>query len=262
MVLPVGAAHHCRVRTACVATIAALVVLSTGGAGAAAPSSFQLVFDGKHNASLLHEGPFSTTSPFCPSGTAADVSVDEATLTALRRFTCSAGGGFTAKVGPLPAEHGGSGSWQIVAGAGPLTDLRGKGTFASVRLSGDPADPSTITFRSTWTGLTDLDATPPTGHVTHWRATKLKHPKRTYRIQLGLSLTDNGGGPISYTLQLVDPRKPSNAIAFKLGTTGTGSLTRKLRIKVAKRTRRVQLKIHASDALGNESAFAKTFRLR
>jgi hypothetical protein len=249
-------------RTACVVAIAAVAVLSTGGAGAAAPASFQLVFDGEHNASLLHEGTFTTSDSSCPMGTAEDVSIDETTLTAVRQFTCDAGGGFTAKVGPLPAEHGGSGSWQIVAGSGPLADMRGKGTFTSVRLTGDPNDPSTITFRSTWTGVADLDATPPPIQVTHWHAKKLKRPKRAYQVRIGLSLTDNGGGAVSYALELVDPRRPSNAIAFKHGVTETGSVTRSLRIKVGKRTRRVQVKIDASDAVGNQSASAKTFRLR
>src|SRR5947208_14958430 len=98
----VRAAHHCRVRTARVVAIAAVALLSAGGA-AAAPASFQLVFDGKHNASLLHEGTFTSSSSLCPSGTAADVSIDEGTLTALRRFRCDAGGDFTAKVGLLRA---------------------------------------------------------------------------------------------------------------------------------------------------------------
>jgi hypothetical protein len=245
-----------------VVAIAAVALLSTGGAGAAAPASFQLVFDGHHNASLLHEGTFTTSSSLCSSGKAADVSVDEQTLTALRRFNCDAGGDFTAKVGRLSGEHGGSGSWQIVAGSGPLADLRGKGTFTSVRLTGDPNNPETITFRSTWTGVADLDATPPTIGVRHWRAKKLERPKGAYKVTLALSLTDNGGGPVSYELQLVDPRKPSHSFAFKLGKTGSGLVTRSLRIKVGKRTRRVQLKIDASDAVGNQSAFAKTFRLR
>jgi len=80
-------------RTAFVVAIAAATVLCTGGAGAAAPPSFQLIFDGKHTPALLHEGTFTTSYSPCSSGTAADVSIDEATLTAVRQFTCDAGGG-------------------------------------------------------------------------------------------------------------------------------------------------------------------------
>jgi hypothetical protein len=251
-----------RMRTARLVAIAAVALLGTGGAGVAAPASFQLVFDGKHQANLLHEGTFTTSSSLCPTGTAEDVSIDEQTLTALRKFSCAAGGDFSAKVGPLPAEHGGSGTWQILTGSGPLANLRGKGTFTSVGLSGDPNDPETITFRSTWTGVADLDATPPTTGVKHWHTKKLKRPKGAYKVTLSLSLTDNGGGPVSYELELVDPKKPSHSFAFKLGKTATGSVTKSFRIKVGKRTRHVRLKVEATDAVGNQSAFAKTYRLR
>jgi len=62
-------------------------------------------------------------------------------------------------VGRLSAEHGGTGTWQIVSGTGSLADLRGKGNFTSVRTGGDPNDPETITFRSTWTA--SPTSTPP-----------------------------------------------------------------------------------------------------
>jgi len=249
-------------RMSWVAAIAALAVLSTGGAGVAAPASFQLVFDGKHQANLLHEGTFTTSFSSCPAGTAKDVSIDETTLTALRQFTCDTGGSFTAKVGRLSAEHGGTGTWQIVSGTGSLADLRGKGNFTSVRTGGDPNDPETITFRSTWTGLADLDATPPVTRVAHWHAKKLERPKRTYTVKLTLSLTDNGGGAVSYALRIADPRKPSNALVFKSGKTSSGSVTKSFRIKVRRGTRRLRVKVDAGDAVGNQTSFAKTYRLR
>jgi hypothetical protein len=252
----VRAAHHWRMRTASAVVIAVVAFLSTGGAGAA-PASFQLVFDGKHNG-LLHEGTFTTSSSFCHSGTAADVSVEEQTRTALRRFSCDTGSGFTAKVRPLPAEHGGSGSWQIVAGTGPLADLRGKGTFTSVLLTGDPNDPPSITFRSTWKGVADFDTAPPTIGLRHWSAKKLKRPKGVYRVKLALSLADNGGAPVSYLLQLA----ASSSINFTQGRATTGSVTRSLRIKLGTHTRRVRLTIEATDAVGNQSSFAKTLRLK
>jgi hypothetical protein len=79
------------------------------------------------------------------------------------------------------------------------------------------------------------------------------------RVQL---LGDGLGGPVSYALQLVDPRKPANAIVFKLGNATRGSVTKSFRIRVGKHTRRLRLKIAARDEVGNESALAKTFRLR
>src|SRR5207247_1902836 len=63
---------------------------------------------------------------------------------------------------PRPAEHGGSGTWQIIDGTGPLANLHGKGTFTSSLVSGHSDDPPTIVFRSTWNGVADFDAQPPT----------------------------------------------------------------------------------------------------
>jgi hypothetical protein len=241
-------------------TVAALALLGVGGAGATGPSPFHLVFEGRHNSQLLHEGTFTTSSPWCPSGSAADVSIDESTLTAVRLFSCAAGADFTAKVSPLSAEHGGNGSWQIVAGSGPLADLRGKGTFSSVRTGGDPNDPATITFRSTWDGVADFDVAPPVIGLMSWRARKL-HPSGTYKVRLALSLTDAGGGRVVYDLEVVDPKRPANLIAYKTGT-ANGSVIRTFRIKVAKRRRAVRLEVDASDAVGNESALVRTVRLR
>jgi hypothetical protein len=242
--------------------IAAVALLSAGGAGATAPASFHLVFDGRHNATLLHEGTFTTSSALCPSGSAADVGVDVTTDTALRRFDCRTGGDFTAKVWPLPAEHGGTGAWQIVAGNGPLANLRGKGTFTSTRLAGRSDDPATITFRSAWDGVADFDVVPPTVAFTRSTVRKLKRPIRTYAVRLVLSLTDPGGGPVSFVLDVVDSRKPSISLAYKLGQTSTGTVTLRLRIKAAKSTRRLRIGLEATDAVGNKSAAVNTIRLR
>ena len=262
MASPAQATNHGRVHLARFLAIAALALFSTGAAGATAPQSFHLVFDGKHNAALLHEGPFTTSSSWCAGGSAVDLSFDLATATAMRQFSCGAGGRFTAKVWPLPAEHGGSGSWQIVAGDGPLAELRGKGTFTSTRLSGSPNDPSTITFRSTWDGIADLDVSPPTAGIRSSSVQKLTRPKGAYRLRLVLSLTDNDGSPVSYELQVVDPRRPSNLLVYRLGKAATGTVTSSFRIEPRPSTRFLRIKIGATDAVGNRSAFAKKLRLR
>ena len=51
---------------------------------------------------------------------------------------------------------------QIIDGTGPLANLHGKGTFTSSLVSGHSDDPPTIVFRSTWNGVADFDAQPPT----------------------------------------------------------------------------------------------------
>jgi hypothetical protein len=256
-----GPVEHGAMHVGRILAIGALMVVGARGAGAAAPSSFQLVFDGKHNEALLHEGTFTTSSAWCAAGTAADTDIDDATLTATRLFRCTAGGTFTAKVTPLSAEHGGIGSWQIVAGSGTLADLRGKGTFTSTRLSGG-ADPATITFRSTWDGPADFDATPPLIALTRSSVRKLKRPKNAYDIRLTVSLTDAGGGPVSFVLQLADPGHRATTFAYKVGKTASGSITKTIRIKVPKKTRRIRIGLEASDELGNTSSFEKVLPLK
>ena len=91
---------------------------------------------------------------------------------------------------------------------------------------------------------------------------KLKHPIGAYSLRVVIALSDAGGGPFSYLLQVVDPRKPSNALVYKPGQTTTGAVSSTSRIRPAKRTRVLQLKITASDAVGNEPAFTKALRLR
>lgn len=255
------AANHGLVHLARLLGIAAVAIFSTG-AGATAPQSFHLVFEGKHNAALLHEGSFTTSSPWCRAGSAVDLSFDQLTVTAVRRFSCGEGGEFTAKVWPLPAEHGGRGSWQIVAGDGPLAELRGKGTFGSTRLSGSPDDPASITFRSSWDGVADFDITPPAIGISSWSVRKLARPTSAYKLRLVLSLTDDDGSPVSYALQVVDPRQPSNLLVYKLGQAAARTVTSSFRIKVRKSTRFLRIKIDASDAVGNPSAFARRIRIR
>jgi hypothetical protein len=247
-------------RTGVLAAMAAFALVGVGGAGGAGVPAFHLVFDGKHTPELLHEGTFTSSAPWCPSGSAADVDINDVTLTAVRRFTCDGGGDFTAKISPLAAEHGGGGAWQITGGSGPLTDLRGKGTFTSERLSGRSDDPTTITFRSTWDGAADFDVTPPTVGVTSVSLRKLTRPVGTYSFRVVLALSDDHGGPVSYVLRLVDPRKPLVGIVFKNGT-AIGTAVSTFRAKLPRTMRLARVKVDASDAVGNASAAAKTVRL-
>jgi len=239
---------------------AVVFVAVTAGASGAAPTNFRLVFDGKHNAALLHEGTFTTSASFCSSGAAEDISVDGATDTAQRRFRCTNGGDFTAQLSPLPAEHGGTGVWQIVAGGGPLANLRGKGTFSSTRLEGQSDDPTTITFRSTWTGVVDFDVEPPRLAVAKASASKLRRPKGAYTVRLALSLEDAAEGPVSYQLEINEPRT-RRGLVFRIGTAASPAVNLTLRVKPPRGTRTLQVKLSASDAVGNNATVTRSLRL-
>jgi hypothetical protein len=257
-------ADHGAVRStsviAAVAVLGALVAAGASGSRGAATAapSFQLVFDGRHNAALLHEGTFTTSASFCAAGTAADLSVDSVSDTALREFTCAgAGGDFTARVTPLPAEHGGNGLWQIVAGPGVLANLRGKGTWSSTRLSGRLDDPATIAFRSTWQGVADFDVSPPSIAISSAVAHRLKRPKGAYALRVVLAFDD----AVTYLVQVVDPRRPKSFLLYKPGTSA-GAVTSTFRVKPAKGARSLRLTIAASDTVGNDATAETTVRLR
>ena len=190
------------------ATLAAAVAWG-GSAQIGSAAAFRLVFDGHHTEALLHEGTFTSSSPLCSSGQAADASINEQTLSAVRIFTCAEGGTFSARISPLPAEHTGTGTWQVLAGTGPLADLRGKGTFIGTATSGDPHDPRGLTFRSTWTGVVDLDATPPRLGVLGAKVLKLSSPRNTRLLRLTLSVSDAEHNVVSYLLTVDDRRVPA-----------------------------------------------------
>jgi hypothetical protein len=139
----------------------------------AVPSVFQLVFVGHDVVASYHPSPtgvahvgtFTTNSPLCPSGSGQDIAETDSGV-ATRLFTCDGSAAtFTATINPHVGELGGSGAWQIVSGTGPLADLRGQGSFSGVLTAGSPSDiPGNLlalAFRSSWTGVADLDATPP-----------------------------------------------------------------------------------------------------
>lgn len=112
----------------------AVALLATGARGS--PASFTLSFDGSHvldsslPAGLRHEGRFTASAPFCPTGKAVDVrDIETEPLTVLLTFACDDGTGtFTAYMPALAGEHGGVGAWKIVDGAGRYATLRGIGT--------------------------------------------------------------------------------------------------------------------------------------
>jgi hypothetical protein len=238
------------------------------GDGTAA-SEFQLVFAGSHKPAtfaspngLQHEGSFTTSAPFCPSGYARDVEINAETDSSLRVFTCAgSAGAFTAKVAGLVAEHGGNGSWQIVSGIGALRDLRGKGTWSSVRVSGSSTDPASIAFRSTWTGAADFDVSPPTASFSRVSAKRLSRPAGTYVIRILMSLGDDKG-VVSYRLAVSDPRRPLGPLVERKREGAGGSVGYALRLRPAKRTRALRLDLNVSDAVGNEVSATATLRLR
>jgi hypothetical protein len=245
-----------RLRGRSVAPVAVAFALLIGAStGAEASSPFQLVFDGHHVVAsfptptgLAHVGTFTTNSPLCPSGHAEDVAQTDQVAT--RRFTCEGTGStFTATVSPHLAEHGGVGVWKIVSGTGPLEDLRGKGSFSSVLISGDPNDFQSVVFRSTWSGMVGLDTVPPTVALA-------RETTRAGRVTLVFSVADAESNPVSYSVVVVDARL--STLVRRFGSASSGRVTVSFR---AKPRQRIRLDVEASDAVGNATSFEKALRV-
>jgi hypothetical protein len=249
------------------ALVGPLALLFAGGigsaAGTAAPSSFQLVLDGKHQPAVdspvgfWHVGEFTASTPFCSSGSATTLGVtgtSPADAQATRLLTCADGrGSATALVISVDSEHGGAGEWRVVAGTGPYTRLRGRGTFRSARTGGDPGDHGSITFRSSWTGIADYDNTPPTISISRARVTKLRRLSGSYLLRVAFSAQE-ASGAVRYRIAV---SCKGTFLASRVGETLSGKASAAIRMRVAKGVRRLRVEITASDALGNESKLSR-----
>jgi hypothetical protein len=71
-------------------------------------------------------------------------------LTVMRKYPCDDGSGtFAAFLLAIAAEHGGNGTWKIVAGADRYATLRGKGTYTRHLVSGNRDDFPSIVCQTT-----------------------------------------------------------------------------------------------------------------
>jgi hypothetical protein len=237
------------------------------GIGRASPSSFELVMDGFHSAAgpperfsfgFRHEGPFVSSAPFCSSGYAVDLELLSGT--ALRQLEC-AGGSASITVRKLVLQANSQftheeGTWTIVDGTGAYSNLRGKGTYVSDFVSGNPADHITTRFRETWRGVIDFDVTAPEVRILRASARRLRRPKGAYSIRIAFSARDGSdGNAVSYVVSVI------GYPAYRSGTTTSGNVSTTLRIRPSARVRRLRLVVAASDPVGNQTRLARQLQL-
>jgi hypothetical protein len=249
-------------RTLVVGTLVVAVGALVGGASGA-PTSFRLEFAGHHvvdtnlPGGIRHEGRFTASAPFCPVGTAVDIrDIEVEPLTVLRTYTCDDGSGsFTALMPALAGEHGGTGTWKIVAGTGRYATLRGLGTYTGHIVSGDPNVFETIVYTTSWEGTVDFDTVAPTV-TSRATAKKLRKPPRSYSIRTSV---DAHEGPVTYS---VDVRAGKAFLALKQGTSATGRVTTTSRVHAPRGVRKLTVIVTVSDAVGNETATTLSLGLR
>jgi hypothetical protein len=214
--------------------------------------------DPKSAAGFSHAGTFTASGAFCSSGRMTTTEVTNAR--AIRLLSCDDGSGTASALVFFPQnEHGGSGRWQIVGGTGLYQKIRGHGSYTSVATGGDPSNEVTINFRSTWSGIADLDDEAPEIGFAQVRAVRLPGRARAYSVKLGLTLRDDvAGNPVSYTLRVT---AGGLELSRRFGTATTPSVPLTLRITPRARVKVVQLQLAAEDPVGNGQSLTRSLRL-
>ena len=216
-----------------------------------------------------HVGTFTSSAPFCASGTIDDVA---ARVEALglneggRRYTCSDGSG-SLTLGERTWPSGRS-EWTIVEGSGRHADLRGKGNHSWEQLSEGP--PAWV-YRTTLRGFADVDVAAPSVAFTSASATKLNRlrPAGEYEVRVTLSLRDDvEGNTVAYRLRVMEGARshpfdrPRRELASDEGRSASGSVSTSLRVYPSSRqVRNVVLLLSASDPVGNEVSLVRVVKL-
>jgi hypothetical protein len=249
-----------------------VIALVTGGAlvtgsGRASPSAFELVMnDGFHTLAepadrftlgFRHEGPFTSSAPFCASGYAVDVTlvppIEE------RQFTCGDGSGtITARKTIVQADalftHE-EGTWSIVEGTGHYTILRGRGTSVLDTVSGDPVQHLTTRYNERWSGVIDFDATRPVLSISQASGRRLTRPAGAYNIRIAFTSRDQSS--VSYDLTL----SGSGVFVHRAGPAASGKVSMAFRVRPRKSARTLRLTLSVQDPVGNETKTVRRLRL-
>lgn len=235
-----------------VAGLAATVVLgisATAGAAPAAPVAFELEYFANHvpNADsakfpvgFRHEGPFTASAPFCPTGTAVDLR-HFGVIGADRLFTCDDGSG-TATLNIAGDEHNIPGAWKFIEGTGPYATLRGQG-----------ASPGSLApgwdHHANYRGVVDFDVVAPTISISTATVKKPARPKGPHTLKVVFSAPDNvAGNEVAYYLTA---RSAGLYLGSRSGQTSGTPASVTLRIRPPKAARTLRVQITASDQVQN-----------
>ena len=257
------------------AAVAGIVAVSAASALAtrSAATPFELVAIDRYEGecpdcvgSSGHVGTFTSSAPFCESGTADDVGSRRRGESDVR-YTCSDGSGsLTLAVRNFGGDNKEGQEWMIFEGSGRYADLRGGGAYTYEMLS---QYPPAVTYRTAFQGLVaEADTVAPSVAFTSAVPTKLRRPAGVYAIRVALSLRDDvEDNTVEYTLWVKegpehagDRRLP--LLGWREGSTASGSAMTMLRVHPSsKRVRSVQLLLSASDPEGNDVSIARSLAL-
>jgi hypothetical protein len=213
---------------------------------------------------LRHVGTFTSSGPFCESGSAVDVEVVDVggSVRAIREFTCADGGGsLTLAVDRAIQEHAApfTTTWSVVRGTGRYTGLRGAGTLRGTLLGGSNADPASVRFRAAFAGFVGDDAIAPTIGFSSATIVQLRR-QGAYALRLVLRIRDDvETNPVAFTIVV---RRKGSELERYVGSTASGNVSLRLPVKApGPKIRALRIEVTAVDQVGNESNASRVVSL-
>jgi hypothetical protein len=126
------------------------------------------------------------------------------------------------------------------------------GTFAAL-------DARTATGSTTFAAFAAEDTVPPSIAVLSTELFRLRYPRGVYSLRLRVVIRDDvGGNPVGYTVVV---RGGTLALARKIGTTASGTISLVLRIRPRRPSRSIRVVVTAIDPVGNKASLTRTVRL-
>ena len=188
-------------------------------------------------------GTFTAQEPLCPAGTFRDIG---GLLGIKVRHTCADGSGtFDFETSGL------AGEWRFAPG--------GTGRYATLRGSGrcDITFIDDNTFSRTCEAVADFDSTAPSAGIERLR---LSRAGRAYSVRMTFRAADNvAENVVSFR---ADVLAAGRRIGSKSGAAADGTTTVALKVRPAKRARRLTVVLRVADPLGNARTVSRSMRLR
>jgi hypothetical protein len=178
-----------------------------------------------------------------------------------RVYTCDDGSGsISVLMQNIPAEHvtDGTGTWQVTGGTRDYAKLRGNGTWNTISVQGNEANPASLTFRTKMQGTAFLDEVAPAAGFSQTSARKLVRTTGAYSIMVVFFARDDPESAVSYRLKA---KLGSRTLASKAGQMALKAASVSLTVRPPKGARTLQLELTATDAVGNKRTVSRSLKL-
>jgi hypothetical protein len=107
-------------------------------------------------------------------------------------------------------------------------------------------------------GMSTGERTPAAIDISRANVAKLRRPPGSYVLRLKFSVRDAPGNLVRYRIAVVGNGR---FLASRLGATRSGGAAATIRVRPARKVRRLRIEITATDPLGNAARASRSVRL-